>query len=153
MTYNCAVCIGNKSLCFAHRPRSKAACTSPLLTHPVSPAKPLLLASGLGSLDSHDSCLFSCGRRENAQRFQKHFESWGEQGCYSEGNLTVSALPIFFFLIGYLIMCVCAGSLSLGCSHAFRETISVHSEGQCRSWRAVDYTGGPKAESPLSQGP
>ena len=59
----------------------------------------------------------------------------------------------FFFLIGDLIMCVCAGSLSLGCSHAFRETISVHSEGQCRSWRAVDYTGRPKAESPLSQGP
>ena len=26
----------------------------------------------------------------------------------------------------------------------------THSEGQCRSWRAVYYTGGPKAESPVS---
>ena len=37
------------------------------------------------------------------------------------------------------------------CSHAFRET--THSEGQCRWWRADYYTGRPKAESPLSQGP
>ena len=29
----------------------------------------------------------------------------------------------------------------------------THSEGQCRQWSAVYYTGGPKAESPLSQGP
>ena len=29
----------------------------------------------------------------------------------------------------------------------------THSEGQCREWSAVYYTGGPKAESPLSQGP
>ena len=29
----------------------------------------------------------------------------------------------------------------------------THSEGQCRWWNAVYYTGGPKAESPLSQGP
>ena len=29
----------------------------------------------------------------------------------------------------------------------------THSEGQCREWRAVYYTGRPKAESPLSQGP
>ena len=36
------------------------------------------------------------------------------------------------------------------CSHAFRET---HSGGQCRQWSAVYYTAGPKAESPLSQGP
>ena len=28
-----------------------------------------------------------------------------------------------------------------------------HSEGQCGWWSAVYYTGGPKAESPLSQGP
>ena len=37
------------------------------------------------------------------------------------------------------------------CSHAFRET--AHSEGQCRWWRADYYTGRPKAESLLSQGP
>ena len=37
------------------------------------------------------------------------------------------------------------------CSHAFRET--THSEGQCRWWRADYYTGRPKAESLLSQGP
>ena len=35
-------------------------------------------------------------------------------------------------------------------SHAFWETIS---EGQCRQWSAVYYNAGPKAESPLSQGP
>ena len=29
----------------------------------------------------------------------------------------------------------------------------AHSEGQCRQWSAVYYTSGPKAESPLSQGP
>ena len=29
----------------------------------------------------------------------------------------------------------------------------THSEGQCRWWSAVYYTGAPKAESPLSQGP
>ena len=29
----------------------------------------------------------------------------------------------------------------------------THSEGQCRWWSAVYYTGGPKAEWPLSQGP
>ena len=29
----------------------------------------------------------------------------------------------------------------------------THSEGQCRWGSAVYYTGGPKAESPLSQGP
>ena len=29
----------------------------------------------------------------------------------------------------------------------------THSERQCRQWSAVYYTGGPKAESPLSQGP
>ena len=28
----------------------------------------------------------------------------------------------------------------------------THSEGQYREWSAVYYTGGPKAESPLSQG-
>ena len=29
----------------------------------------------------------------------------------------------------------------------------THSGGQCREWSALHYTGGPKAESPLSQGP
>ena len=29
----------------------------------------------------------------------------------------------------------------------------THSEGQCRQWSAVYYTGGPKADSPFSQGP
>ena len=29
----------------------------------------------------------------------------------------------------------------------------THSEGQYREWSAVYYTGRPKAESPLSQGP
>ena len=29
----------------------------------------------------------------------------------------------------------------------------THSEGQCREWSAVYYISGPKAESPLSQGP
>ena len=35
-------------------------------------------------------------------------------------------------------------------THSGKQT---HSEGQCRSWSAVYYTGGPKAESSLSQGP
>ena len=34
-------------------------------------------------------------------------------------------------------------------THSRKET---HSEGQCRQWSAVYDTGGPKAESPLSQG-
>ena len=29
----------------------------------------------------------------------------------------------------------------------------THSEGRCRKWSADYYTGGPKAESPLIQGP
>ena len=36
---------------------------------------------------------------------------------------------------------------------ATRSGKHTHSEGQCREWSAVDYSGGPKAESPLSQGP
>ena len=35
-------------------------------------------------------------------------------------------------------------------THSGKQT---HSEGQCRLWSAVYYTNGPKAESPLSQGP
>ena len=35
---------------------------------------------------------------------------------------------------------------------AMRSGKQTHSEGQSRQWRAVYYTGGPKAESPLSQG-
>ena len=34
--------------------------------------------------------------------------------------------------------------------HSRKQT---HSEGQCRQWSAVYYTCGPKAESPLNQGP
>ena len=151
MMYNCEVFITcSKSVCFAHRPRSKSARTSPFFTHAVSPAKPLLLASLLGCLDSGDSRSFSCVRRENAQCFQKHFESWGEpRCCYSEENLTVSALPIFFF---NLLLCMSV----LGPCHCVIATSSgkqTHSEGQCRSWSAVYYTGSPQAESTLSQGP
>ena len=40
--------------------------------------------------------------------------------------------------------------ISVGATHSRKQT---HSEGQCREWSAVYYTGGPKAESPLSQGP
>ena len=36
---------------------------------------------------------------------------------------------------------------------ATRSGKQTRSEGQCREWSAVYYTGGPKAESPLSQGP
>ena len=36
---------------------------------------------------------------------------------------------------------------------AMRSGKQTRSEGQCREWSAVYYTGGPKAESPLSQGP
>ena len=36
---------------------------------------------------------------------------------------------------------------------ATRSGKHTHSEGQCRKWSAVYYTGGPKAESLLSQGP
>ena len=36
---------------------------------------------------------------------------------------------------------------------ATRSGKQTHSEGQCRQWSVVYYTGGPKAESPLSQGP
>ena len=36
---------------------------------------------------------------------------------------------------------------------ATRSKKQTHSEGQCRYWSAVYYTGGPKAESPFSQRP
>ena len=36
---------------------------------------------------------------------------------------------------------------------ATRSGKQTHSEGQCREWSAVYYTGGPKAESPVSQRP
>ena len=36
---------------------------------------------------------------------------------------------------------------------AMRSRKQTYSEGQCREWSAVYYTGGPKAESPLRQGP
>ena len=36
---------------------------------------------------------------------------------------------------------------------AMRSGKQTHSEGQCRQWSVIYYTGGPKAESPLSQGP
>ena len=36
---------------------------------------------------------------------------------------------------------------------ATRSRKQTHSEEQCRWWSAVYYTGGPKAEFPLSQGP
>ena len=36
---------------------------------------------------------------------------------------------------------------------ATRSGKQTPSEGQCRQWSAVYYTGGPKAEPPLSQGP
>ena len=41
-------------------------------------------------------------------------------------------------------------SLSVVATRSGKQT---HSEGQCREWSALYYTGGPKAESPLSQGP
>ena len=49
-----------------------------------------------------------------------------------------------------------AGCLLEMCSSivvALRSRKQTHSEGQCRWWSAVYYTGGPKAEWPLSQGP
>ena len=36
---------------------------------------------------------------------------------------------------------------------ATRSRKQTHSEGQCRQWTAVYYTGGAKSESPLSQRP
>ena len=36
---------------------------------------------------------------------------------------------------------------------AMRSGKQTHSEGQCKWWSAVYHTSGPKAESPLSQGP
>ena len=36
---------------------------------------------------------------------------------------------------------------------ATRSGKQAHSAGQCRQWSALHYTGGPKAESPLRQGP
>ena len=36
---------------------------------------------------------------------------------------------------------------------ATRSGKQTHPEGQCGEWSALDHTGGPTAESPLSQGP
>ena len=36
---------------------------------------------------------------------------------------------------------------------AMRSGKQTHSEGQCKQWSAVYYTGRPEAGSPLSQGP
>ena len=44
---------------------------------------------------------------------------------------------------------VLLSSFSYGCSHKFWETNSLRRTMQ--KWSAADYTGGPKAESPLSQ--
>ena len=51
-------------------------------------------------------------------------------------NTPVMTVQLHF---GGLVIATCSGK-------------HTHSEGQCREWSAVDYTGGPKAESPLSQG-
>ena len=48
----------------------------------------------------------------------------------------------------FLKMSLC--SLSVVATRSGKQT---HSEGQCREWSALYYTCGPKAESPLSQGP
>lgn len=94
MIYNCAVFMICTSVCFAHWPRSKAACTSPLSTHSRSPAKPLSLASSL-LLHSRDRWLFSCGRRENAQRSRNILKvGVNSVVLLLRRNLTVSALPV-----------------------------------------------------------
>ena len=41
-------------------------------------------------------------------------------------------------------------SLSVVATRSGKQT---HPEGQCGEWSALDHTGGPTAESPLSQGP
>ena len=52
---------------------------------------------------------------------------------------TFCEVPISGFIPSYVV--------------ATRSGKQPHSEGQCRQWSAVYYTGGPKAESPISQGP
>ena len=48
--------------------------------------------------------------------------------------------PFIYELCDKIVVTTCSGK-------------QTHSEGQCRQWSAAYYTGGPKAESPLSQGP
>ena len=55
-------------------------------------------------------------------------------------------------------MCECASESLCSTPETNTTVVAMHSgkqthSGQCRYWSAVYYTGGPKAESPLSQGP
>ena len=62
-------------------------------------------------------------------------------------------LPTPAFLLGQFEGHRILWAMVHGVVVAMRSGKQTHSEGQCREWSAVYYTRGPKAESPLSQGP
>ena len=57
-------------------------------------------------------------------------------------------MPFILLYVGFNFIIIAI--LLQPCKHSGKQT---HSEGECRQWSAVYYTSGPKAESPLSQGP
>ena len=66
-----------------------------------------------------------------------------------------SAKAIIIYIILYILVSSISIVLLWLCPNVLATCSGkqTHSEGQCRQWSAVYYTGGPKAESPLNQGP
>lgn len=86
-------------------------------------------------------------------------------GCINEDNIYWTSVRLYFTSAVSLnlntnlcnwgiirVLLTLYGRLS-GFAIAMRSRKENHSEGQCREWRAVYYTGGPMAESSLAKDP
>ena len=106
---------------------------------------------------------YSCFIAETRNRETRaHLESWRTQAYYTDRPRDVNTSSSELRTKGLeFLQTDCSGQhqLLIGwfklrgfvvATHSGKQT---HSEGQCRQWSAVYYTGRPKAESPLSQGP
>ena len=96
------------------------------------------------------SCSFQNLLSHSETFFYTFFLAWGfHLACLIQPLLHLHSFgkPAFYFP-QYL----CEDITYFCCSHVFRETNSLRRTMQI-VWSGVYYTGGPKAESPLSQGP
>ena len=112
---------------------------TPLDNHQVSSLGPI-------SIIPHFPILSSLGARHGAQL--------QSEGCQRADSLSLPsplrASPAQLWLAAAALMTVKSFVTdTVVATHSGKQTHS----GQCRYWSAVYYTGGPKAESPLSQGP
>ena len=112
---------------------------TPLDNHQVSRLGPI-------SILPHFPILSSLGARHGAQL--------QSEGCQRADSLSLPsplrASPAQLWLAAAALMTVKSFVTdTVVATHSGKQTHS----GQCRYWSAVYYTGGPKAESPLSQGP